>query len=119
MTEELNDGFDQPQEISPVQRAFPAGVVGTLMPPMDTIPPEFQGGGTEWNRLVSHWFFFGSPFEKWNIGVRKGVDPEKALTHISTILRSFEPKHEHKEAAAAWLMSRWYDGIELKVPVKS
>lgn len=112
----LNDGFDQPQDIPAAQRAFAANVVATLMPPYSSIPAEFRNmnNHTEWNKFVGHWFFSGNPFEKWNVGVREGVDPDKALTHLQTILRSWEPKHEHKEAAVAWLASRWYDGIELK-----
>jgi hypothetical protein len=114
----IGDGFDQPQDIPPSQQAFP-GSVRHLMPAYSNIPDEFRDMNvlTEWNRFVSHWFFGGDPFAKWNIGVREGVDPNKALTHLQSIMRSWEPKHEHKEAAVAWLMSRWFDGIELRKDV--
>lgn len=109
MTEPLNDGFDQPQEISAALRAFPASV-RDLMPAYDAIPEEFKGGGTDWNKFISSWFFTGWPQDRQLI-MRDDVNGELAYLHISTILRSFEPKHEHKEAACAWLLSRWFEAI--------
>lgn len=115
-TTEVGDGFDEPHEISMAQRMFPAGVVGTLMPEMDDIPAEFQERGTDWNRFVSDLFFNGqaSAFNRWNLYQRDEIDGQAAFTHLMTVLGSYEPKHEHKEAAVAWLASRWFEGIEEK-----
>lgn len=110
---DLNDGFDQPQEIDDVLNVFP-GDVRHLMPLYSAIPEEFQRGHTDWNRFVSHWFFRGDPFATWDLHVNPDVDPEKAFRHLSTILKSWQPKHEHKEAAVAWLASRWFSKIEKK-----
>jgi len=41
-----------------------------------------------------------------------GIDQNKALRHIKAILGSFEPKHEHKEAAAAYLLSLWFKSVK-------
>lgn len=38
-----------------------------------------------------------------------GVDRYKALRHIHYILGSWEPKHEHKEAGAAFLFNEWFE----------
>lgn len=107
----LGDGFDQPQEISAVKQAFPADL-GDLIPKWEVIPDEFKpgtGGHTEWNKFISDWFFTGWP--ERGLFSRADVDPEKATIHLATILRSFEPKHEHKEAAVAWLTSRWFAAV--------
>ncbi len=115
----LNDGFDQPQEISAVQQAFPGSVVGTLMPPMSAVPDEFKRNrANDWSKFVSDWFFHGNPFDKWTVYMRDDVDGQIAFTHLRTLLSSFEPKHEHKEAAVAWLASRWFAAIRPKEQAK-
>lgn len=97
----------QPQTMNAATALFPARVVGTLLPPTSDIPAEFkQHDGTEWNRLVSRWFFEGL---NGTLVARDGIDATAATRHLSAVLRSFEPKHEHKEAGAAYLMSLWFD----------
>lgn len=111
MNDPLNDGFDQPHEVSDVLMAFPA-MISDLMPKWDSIPKEFRNmnGLTPWNQFVSDWFFTGWPADRGLIPL-EGVDPDKAFRHLYVVMRSFEPKHEHKEAAVAWLMSRWFKEI--------
>jgi hypothetical protein len=41
--------------------------------------------------------------------VREGVDAKAAWRHCAALLRSFEPKHEHKEAGVAYLMSQYFE----------
>jgi hypothetical protein len=116
MEQPMSDSFDQPNRISKAQQVFAANVVDTLMPPMAEIPDDFQQGRTPWNEFISTLFFRGSAraFEDWELTINPDVDGQLAFTHISTILRSFEPKHEHKEAAAAWLASRWFATVTRK-----
>jgi hypothetical protein len=95
----------QPQQVSDVQVAFPATVVGTLLPPMDEIPEEFHSGNHPWCRFVSKLFFSGGHLPV----SREDVDRANAARHLKCVLGSFEPKHEHKEAGAAYLMSLWYE----------
>jgi len=111
----LNDGFDAPQEVSPLLMAFP-GSVSHLMPPMSAIPEDFQSMNdrTDWNKFVSYWFFQGNPMEVWNLYARPDIDAEAAWRHLKAIMRSYEPKHEHKSAAVAWLMSRWFLALRPK-----
>lgn len=108
----LNDGFDQPHEVSDVLLAFP-GSVSDLMPPMSSIPEEFQNMNdhTDWNKFVTRWFFSGDALTHFDLYTREDVDAQAAWKHLSAVLRSWEPKHEHKQAAVAWLMSRWFLAI--------
>lgn len=110
--EPLNDGYDEPLVIDDVLYAFP-GHLDKLLPSWEAIPEEFRDGHTEWNRFVTDWFFKGWPEDR-DLYVRPDIDGQLAFRHLHTIMRSFEPKHEHKEAGVAWLMSRWYADIRPK-----
>ena len=102
------DGFDTPREIPPVLYAFPAQVEA-LMPTWDAIPDDFKGQN-KWTTYVSDWFLHGFT----GLYTREDIAGEAAYRHLDTILRSFQPKHEHKIAAVAWLASRWFDSIPAK-----
>ncbi len=98
-----------PQEIDDIQMAFPAGIMH-LMPKMEDIPEEFRAGGhTKWNRFFNDMFF--SRIEDLEFDGKEGIDAETAWRHIRCISGSFEPKHEHKEAAVAYLMSLWFEDV--------
>ena len=87
--------------------AFPASV-SNLMPPMDEIPAEFKRhDGTKWNCLFSDMFYRG--LSDISLTPKDGIDPETAWRHISAISGSYEPKHQHKEAAVAYLLSQWFE----------
>lgn len=94
-----------PQDVNGLELTF-GGDMKKLLPPMSDIPEEFQNDRTEWNRLVSQWFYRG--LKSFDCEPKDGIDKGKALKHISAILRSFEPKHEHKEAGCAYLLSLWF-----------
>ena len=95
--------YEQPHEVDDVTMALP-GRLGDLIPPWDEIPDDFRRGKTTWNRWASRWFFNGlDSFPEAN----DGIDQEAVKRHLATIQRSFEPQHEHKEAAVAWLASKW------------
>lgn len=103
------------KEVSDAELAFPATVLH-LMPKYEDIPEEFKATDTKWNRFFRHAFYFG--VSKLEFRTKPGVDPEKAYRHVRTIMGSFEPKHEHKEAAVAFLLSQWFDDVayEYKKP---
>ena len=83
------------------------------MPKMEEIPSEFcQYPGTRWNQLVSDWFFNG--VHDLKLVPKPNVDRADALKVVRSIIGSFEPKHEHKEAAAAYLLSLWFESAEWK-----
>ena len=93
-------------EVSQIELAFPASVL-QFMPKWEDIPDEFKDRNTKECRLASDWFFCG--LSELNGSPREGVDAEKALKHIQMVLGSFEPKHEHKEAAVAFLLREWFE----------
>lgn len=99
------------KELNPLEVAFGASRTAELMPAYSAIPAEFKDFNcpTKWNRVVSAWFFEGLKNAKWK--PKAGVDTRKALLHIKAILGSFEPKHEHKEAGVAYLLSEWFEDV--------
>lgn len=79
--------------------------IGRLLPAMWEIPEEFRNGQSEWCNIVSQLFFCGGQLPS----TKDGIDPTQARNHIVEVLRSWAPKHEHKEAGVAYLMSLWYE----------
>lgn len=96
----------QPKAITDADVAF-GGSVRDLMPDYAAIPEDFRHGRTQYNRLASQWFFRG--LQKSALKAKDGIDARAAFRHLSAIQGSWEPKHEHKEAAVAYLMSLWFD----------
>jgi hypothetical protein len=96
-----------PKAVDDVTLAFPANVE-ELMPEMVDIPVAFHCGGHTWgNLLFNAWFFRG--LTSLDIVAKPGIDKEMALRHIKAIMRSFQPNHEHKEAACAYLFDLWFE----------
>jgi len=102
------------KEASDVDMVFPAKLAG-FIPSMDEIPAEFKGFNlnNKWLRTQADWFFNGITIV--NIVPKPDVDVQKAMRHLAVIQRSFEPSHEHKEAAVAFLMSEWFEEFEYTV----
>jgi hypothetical protein len=100
-----------PQEVDALDMAF--GRTKGLMPPRDSIPEEFDRfNGTWGNRLFNDWFYGG--VKNLQLTPKPGIDKAKAMSHIRSIMGSFEPKHEHKETACAYLFDLWFDGSTAK-----
>lgn len=75
---------------------------------MEEIPQEFQKSSRGYyGRLFSDWFYKGVSTDR--LPPREGVDQTLAIRHLRCVIGSFQPKHEHKEAAAAYLMSLWFE----------
>jgi hypothetical protein len=103
-----------PKEVDDVTLAFPASV-RHLMPEYKDIPKEFRNLNhrNKWGKMVSDWFFCG--LKNLELTPKPGIDEKKALRHIRAIIGSFEPKHEHKTAACAYLLSLWFDDVKYDV----
>jgi len=92
------------------------------MPPPSGIPeafggasgdrPELETGAAarDWVRYAEG-LFRGDPMDSVQLYTRPDIDPTLAIRHITAILRSFEPKHEHKIAATAFLLARWFAAL--------
>lgn len=110
--------WSKPMDIDDVTNAFPAGV-GHLMPTYRELR-DMNIADTEsiekMSRIVGNWFFAGLPQET-KFTPRDGVDKSKALRHVNTVMRSFEPKHEHKELGCAFLLDQFFSDID--VPKKA
>ena len=105
-----NKDFSKPTKVDRATIIFPANVTN-LMPDQGDIPDEFKRhDGTPWNRWVSQWFFDGLKDDQIP-QVKDGLDAATVWGHLRTVLGSFEPKHEHKEAAVAYLASLWFKEV--------
>lgn len=76
-------------------------------PPYDAIPEQFRRGNTAANDAVSSLFFRGGKLDDFGLRLKSGVDPNAFYGALKAMLCSFAPKHEHKEAACAWLVSEY------------
>lgn len=92
-----------PKKVSDVTLAFPASIVGEYLPEMKDIPEEFKKHGNKWAKDVSELFYNGGTIDN----LKSDISKEDATRHMVVMLSSFEPKHEHKIAGAAWLLSMW------------
>jgi hypothetical protein len=104
-------GFAAPKPVDPVLFAFPAHVVGALLPPHADIPRDYRDSRRPSRQLFERWFYEGlrgATFEP-----RAGVDRDTALRHISACMRSFEPSHEHKEEGVAFLLELYFERVRV------
>lgn len=107
--------WTKPAEVDDITLAFPASVVGTLLPPMAEIPEMFHEwrpadpDARRWTDLADTWFALGL---NGYFVPKEGIDSEAARRHLRAVMGSFEPKHEHKIAGVAWLMSLWFERFE-------
>lgn len=97
----------KPHPYSDVEMAFPAHVV-KHMPPMGTMPDEFQRGDHPACRLVQSLFSGTHSGKQPSMVPREGVEAGVAWRHIVCTLGSYEPMHEHKIAACGFLLNEWF-----------
>lgn len=84
-------------------------------PPRDQIPEKYWRGGTPANKAVSTLFFQGGKLADHGFKLKPGINSGVFHTALRSLLCSFAPQHEHKEAACAWLVDSCCDHEE---PVK-
>lgn len=92
-----------PVPVTDVELAFPARV-SHLMPDMEEIP---KGLGP-WTTFFARVFTKG--FGGVSFVLHDGIDGDMAYRHLAALLGSYEPKHEHKQAAFSHLCSVWFKG---------
>jgi hypothetical protein len=115
-TKATREPWRVPKVMSGVDMAFPA-TVSHLMPPYGEIPEEFKRMNGKWVDFFRDCFYTG--VEDVQLIPMEGVDPKAAWTTLVCIRGSFEPKHEHKMAAFAYLCSLWFkDGTWKKAEKK-
>lgn len=94
-----------PKPVSDAEFAFPTRVIGYFIPGWDELPETFQQGTSGYENLAILACFNG--IELLSEALRDEVDAALARRQLIAIVRSFQPKHEHKEAAIAYLLSLW------------
>lgn len=108
--------WDKPQQLDGLDAAFgPRDGIRQLLPKWEEIPEEFKQGTehtNKWIKVLGDWFFAG--IELTNVVMKNGVERKWAIRHIGCIMHSFEPKHEHKIAGCAYLLSLWFETLEYK-----
>lgn len=77
------------------------------MPIYKDVPDQFKSWNEPHSEFISKWFFKG--LDETKIRVKPGVDKDKALAAIYAALSSWAPKHEHKIAGCAYMLSEWFD----------
>lgn len=108
--------YATPHDVGDPTLAFPASVIGTLLPRWADIPEEFHKEtvvSAPWYRFQQVWFAYGLDEDSGFVGVdlKEGIDGNMAFRHLATIQGSYEPKHEHKIAGVAWLASLWFNEV--------
>lgn len=104
-----------PKPVTDLYMVFPASAVTDgYLPPMDEIPKKYRRDQSAWNVFVRDWMH--GRFH--DVSMLPAEDAtwtaEEAYRHIQVVLRSFEPKHEHKMAAAAYLADLWFLSVRWK-----
>lgn len=97
-------------KVDDVDVAFPARGV-ELAPAWEDIPEKFKRENTVGKRLFGV-LFYGEPRTKtveWH--PKRGVDKNDACRVLAVIIGCFGLKHEHKEAAFAYLVDEWFDAV--------
>lgn len=98
--------WSTPTAVSDAEVAFPT-TVDHLMPSYADVPSEFKSNSNKFVKLVMTWFYSG--LEKKILREKNGIDRNAAFRHLRAIMGSWEPKHEHKMAGVAYLLSLWFD----------
>lgn len=70
---------------------------------------------TKWHEFQTKWFYFGLP-PGTQFHMKEGIDGKTAVRHLSCIQKSFQPSHEHKVAAVAYLLSLWCNDVTFPNP---
>ena len=97
-------------DIQDVDLAFPAHVAHLI--PLETKEMLVAEVSRKSKQLATDWFYHG--LKKLDGNPKEGIDATQAFKHIRCILASFEPKHEVKMQAVAYLLDLWFDDLTWK-----
>ena len=101
-----------PVDVDEATYAFPADVIGTLLPKEEEIPKEIRDHWNrwKWSGLAEDWFYDGLPGDVV-FYPKEGVDPKKAVRQLGACLRSYQPSQQHKIAGVAYLMDCFFEKV--------
>jgi hypothetical protein len=98
-----------PVKSSEAERSFGFSNVYDKMPEWQVIDRGVLNK-TKFVKFIEDWFFSGVNVLK--ALPKDGINKDEALGHIAGIMRSWQPKHEHKTYGCAYLMALWFDDIQ-------
>lgn len=115
-TPETIQRFREPQAIDDATFAFPANVIGKLIPERHELPEDFRRRyDTNPHCVIARqWFYTGIS----EIYFAEHIDANNAVRHIGACLRSYEPSNDHKIGGVGFLMSLWGATTSRKKPQK-
>ena len=102
---DLMEQWRTPRPVSDVDFAFPATVIGRYIPDWGQLPKPFQQFTSGYEKLAYHACFHSVELRPEALIER--IEADMASRQLSAVARSFEPRHEHKQAALAFLLSLW------------
>lgn len=106
------------KQVDKVDLAF-GGKMADLMPPKEEYA-EYRKQwhyGDSWGfKLFNDMFYRG--LTKLELKPKEGIDSKAAFAHIRVIMISWEPSHEDKTAAVAYLFEHWFESGEWEAKKK-
>ena len=96
----------KPIEVTDLELAFPAHVQRLMPENLAKIHADADYD-PRWAHFADTWFARGA--DAALLHPRPGIDKTKALRHLKCIMGSYEPKHEHKMSAVAYLLGLWFE----------
>lgn len=102
---QIKQDWTVPIPVSDVTLAFPANVIGVLIPEWGDLPQVFQDRMSGYEKLANYACFHSVELKPE--ALKPSIDATTATRQLSAVVRSFELKHEHKEAGLAYLLSLW------------
>lgn len=105
--------WSTPKEVTDLDMGFGPRILKEYLPEMSEIPEDFRrerGEAKKWTNIVDDWFFSG--IQKLVLKPKAGIYGNKAFRHLTVVMSSREPSHEHKTAGVGYLMSLWFDDIQ-------
>lgn len=108
--------WSKPTVLDRVDQAF--GKMSELLPAWNDIPEDFKsfmgtGEAKKWVQAVANIFYSGVRVTE--VKMKNGIDRTVVMRHLMSVLHSWEPKHEHKTAGVAYLMSLWFEDFKYEV----
>lgn len=86
-----------------------------FVPKMADLPDEFQDFiHNKSCKIAAKLFYGGGRLPDHGLAPRDGVDAGRATQAVGALLASFEPKHEHKMAAAGYLIDQWFEPAKIE-----
>lgn len=84
----------------------------SFLPTRSEIPNEFSDAGNPWAVAASNLMWLGSEAVT-RAEPRPGIEVASALLHVGAVLHAVRLPVDYREAAAAYLLSQWFNRLEL------